>query len=112
CGCDYIPKDIFKICKSALGYGFQAWVTYQRVALRQPYEAITTMMEDMFEETISTSTATSFVTTVASRYAPAEAALLRRMLESPFIHVDDTNWRFAKSSFHKIVRVVVRAGFL
>jgi predicted RecB family nuclease len=90
CGCDYLPKRIFKICKSALGYGFQAWVTYQRVALRQPYEAITTMMEDMFEETISTSTATSFVTNLANRYAPAESALLRRMLDSPFIHVDDT----------------------
>jgi predicted RecB family nuclease len=90
CGWDYIPKGIFKICKSALGYGFQAWVTYQRVALRQPYEAITTMMEDMFEETISTSTATSFVTSVACRYTPAEATLLRRMLDSPFIHVDDT----------------------
>jgi len=48
------------------------------------------MMTDMFEERISTSTAASFVTTVARRYAPAESALLCRMLDSAFIHVDDT----------------------
>ena len=90
CGCHYLPPAIFKICKSSLGYGFQAWVTYQRVALRQPYEAITEMMEDMFEEKITTSTAANCVRIVANRYARAESALLRRMLDSPFIHVDDT----------------------
>jgi len=90
CGCNYLPPAILKIWKSALGYGFQAWVTYQRVALRQPYEAITMMMEDMFEERITSSTAVSFVRTLAKRYVPAESTLLRRMLDSPFIHVDDT----------------------
>jgi transposase len=90
CECLYLPPAIFKICKSAFGYGFQAWVTYQRVALRQPYEAITRMMEDMFEEKITEGAAVSFVRAVAERYAPAESALLRRMLDSPFIHVDDT----------------------
>lgn len=90
CGCHYLPSSIFKISKSALGYGFQAWVTYQRVALRQPYEAITIMLEDMFEEKITTSTAVSFVKNLANRYAAAEVALLRRMLASPFIHVDET----------------------
>jgi predicted RecB family nuclease len=90
CGCDYLPPAIHKICKSSLGYGFQAWVAYQRVALRQPYEAITRMMEDMFEEKITSATAVNFVSAVADRYARAESALLRRMLKSPFIHVDDT----------------------
>ena len=33
CDCHYLPPAIHKICKSSLGYGFQAWVTYQRVAL-------------------------------------------------------------------------------
>ena len=48
------------------------------------------MMEDMFEERITTSTAANCVTTVANRYIRAESALLRQMLKSPFIHVDDT----------------------
>jgi hypothetical protein len=48
------------------------------------------MMEDMFEERMSKDTAVSFVREVAERFGPAEATLLRRMLDSPFIHVDDT----------------------
>ena len=90
CGCNYLPAAIHKICKSALGYGFQAWITYQRVALRQPYEAITRMMEDMFEEKISDATAVNSVRAAADRYARAESSLLRHLFDSPFIHVDDT----------------------
>jgi hypothetical protein len=90
CDCHYLPPTIFKICKNSLGYGFQAWVTYQRVALRQPYDAIAQMMEDMFEEKIATSTAANCVKIVADRYIRAESALLQRILDSPFIHVDDT----------------------
>jgi hypothetical protein len=60
-----------------VGYGFQAWVTYQRVALRQPYEAITNMMQDMFEERITTSTAVSLVRNLANRYARTETTLLQ-----------------------------------
>jgi hypothetical protein len=52
-------------------------VAYQRVALRQPYEAITRMMEDMFEEKITSATAVNFVSAVADRHARAESALLR-----------------------------------
>ena len=89
CDCHYIPPAIYKICKSSLGYGFQAWVTYQRVALRQPYEAITRMMEDMFEEKITTHGG-QLREDVAERYGRAESALLRRIMDSPFIHVDDT----------------------
>jgi predicted RecB family nuclease len=90
CTRHHIPSTLFNIRTNTLGYGFQAWVTYQRVALRQPYEAITNMMQDMFEETIRTSTAVSFVRNLANRYVRAETTLLQRLLASPFIHVDDT----------------------
>ena len=29
----YLPRAIFNIRQNTLGYGFQAWVAYQRVAL-------------------------------------------------------------------------------
>ena len=44
----------------------------------------------MFEETITDSTAVNFVKAVADRYVRAEFILLSRLLDSPFIHVDDT----------------------
>jgi predicted RecB family nuclease len=91
CSCDYCPPVIAKMRSTqAFGDGFRAWVAYQRIALRQPYEAIVQMMDDMFGEYISTSAVMSFVRQLAKRYASSEAILLRRIKESPFVHVDET----------------------
>jgi predicted RecB family nuclease len=91
CHCHYCPPVIGKLPHMpSLGSGFRAWVTYQRVALRQPYDAISQMMEDMFEEHLAEGTAVSFVQSMAQRYQAAEAILLRRIRESRFVHGDET----------------------
>jgi transposase len=91
CGCDYCPPAIARMSHTqAFGDGFRVWVTYQRIALRQPYEAIAQMTDDMFGEHVSTSTVVSFVQQLARRYRSSEAILLRRIKESPFVHVDET----------------------
>jgi hypothetical protein len=66
CGCDYCPPAIAIGHTQAFGDGFRAWVTYQRIALRQPYQAIAQMIDDMFGEHLSTSTVVSFVQHLAN----------------------------------------------
>jgi predicted RecB family nuclease len=91
CCCDYCPPAIAKMSHSqGFGDGFRAWVTYQRSALRQPYDAIRQMVEDMFDQHFTTATAVHFVRHMAKRYTSAEAVLMRRIKESPFVHVDET----------------------
>ena len=57
CGASYIPPAILKLWKRSFGEGVRAWVTYQRIALRQPWEAIVQMMDEMFEESMTTAAA-------------------------------------------------------
>jgi hypothetical protein len=90
CGDTYIPPAISKVWKWSFGDGVRAWVTYQRIALRQTWDAIVQMMDDMFEESMTSAAAVYCVASMAEKYAPAEALLLRRLKQSPFIHVDET----------------------
>jgi hypothetical protein len=48
------------------------------------------MLEDRFDEPFSMATAVLFVGHMARRYTSAERILLRRIKESPFVHVDET----------------------
>jgi len=90
CGVSYAPPAILTLCKRSFGDGVRAWITYQRIALRQPWNAIVQMMDDMFEESMTTGAAVYCVECMAEKYAPAEAMLLQRLKQSPFIHVDET----------------------
>jgi len=89
CGKYYIPP-IFKLGYQLFGHSFQAWTIYQRIILRLPYRIITQVMEDLFGERASEGTILNFMRYFAEYYAATEKNLVKRILESPFIHVDET----------------------
>ena len=100
CGVTYVPPAIFELCKRWFGDGVRAWVTYQRIALRQPWEAIVQMMDDMFEESMTSAAAVDCVEFMASKCAPSEALLLQRLKQSPFIHADETKINIQGTSYY------------
>lgn len=90
--CDehYNPRGIQKLGRQLFGHAFQAWTIYQRIILRLPYRVITQVMEDLFAERTSETTILNFMKHFAESYADTESILVQRILESPFIHVDET----------------------
>ncbi len=72
------------------GHGFQVWMVYQRLELRLPYRTIVRAIEEQFNESINNDTAARCLTYVARYYQETEKNLLRSLLNSPFIHVDET----------------------
>lgn len=76
--------------RHAFGHGLQSWVIYQRVVLRLPYEIIVHVMDHLFGIGLCISTIIGFVGNLAGYYASTEAALLRAILQSDFVHVDET----------------------
>ena len=86
----YEPPSIQRLGAQTFGHGFRAWSVYQRIILRLPYRMITQAMEDLFHETASEASIINFVASFGEYYRRTESALLKRLLESPFIHVDET----------------------
>ncbi len=90
CSRSFAPNAIVKLGNRVFGHSFQAWVVYQRLFLRLPYRVITQVVEDHFRETITAGTIPNFFRYLTQYYAGTEKQLLQRILESPFVHVDET----------------------
>ena len=90
--CDkyYTPRGILQFENQVFGHSFQAWVIYQRMILRLSFRLIIQIMEDMFAERASLGTILKFFQRFAQYYAPTEHLLIQRLLQSPFIHADET----------------------
>jgi len=91
CKKTYAPSKIRKYPKNQVyGHGFGAWVVYQRVALRLPYESIVESAFEQFSETFSVPQPLKFLEQFAEYYTRTERQITESMLRSPFVHVDET----------------------
>lgn len=79
----YKPSQVY-------GHGIKAWITYHRVALRLPYESISESLDEQFKETISSGSIPRLIKHLATNYAETENSIIQHLLESPFIHADET----------------------
>ena len=74
----------------SFGHGFKAWVVYQRLVLRLPYRIIIQQNKELFGENISQGSISNFLTYFAKYYTETEQSLIKKILDNPFIHVDET----------------------
>jgi hypothetical protein len=86
----YEPPSIKRLSGQTFGHGFRAWAVYQRIILRLPYRMINQALEELFHETASEASIINFVKSFAEYYRRTESILVKRLLESPFIHADET----------------------
>jgi len=90
CRC-YAPSEIKKYGSNQLyGYEFQAWLVYQRIALRMTYENIAEMVTEQFHEKMPLSYTVIAIKNLSAAYAETENGIIRHLLESPFLHADET----------------------
>ena len=87
----YSPPEIRKYSSNQIyGYRFQAWLVYQRVALRMTYESIADMVTEQFHEKMSWNYTIHAIENLSASYAETEKGIIRHLLESPFLHADET----------------------
>jgi hypothetical protein len=65
-------------------------VIYHRLFLRLPYRIITQELSDELNEEMSEGTIANFIRYFSDYYCATEKLLTQKILESPFIHVDET----------------------
>jgi predicted RecB family nuclease len=86
----FLPPAITRHGKRLFGHGFRAWVVYQRVVLRLPFAVMVQVIRDLFSEHLSPASALLFIQDFARLYARTERLLLKKILQSPFVHIDET----------------------
>ena len=90
CKVEYAPPSNRLLRGQRFGWNFQAWVVYQRIALRMSYRLISKAAFDLFSEQLSVPTAVGFVVKFAENYRRTEDLLLRGLLDGPVVHLDET----------------------
>ncbi|MDP2606629.1 MAG: TM0106 family RecB-like putative nuclease [Deltaproteobacteria bacterium] len=86
----YAPPQIQKLKGCLFGHSFRCWAVYQRIVLRLPYLVIRQVFYDLFREQINEVSVINFLTDLATYYVRTERQLLKSILSSPFIHIDET----------------------
>ena len=79
------------------GHGFIAWVSYHRLAMRLPFNKIVQLVEDSFGEQL-TNQLYMLIVRLSCFYIDTEQMLLKRILNSPFVHMDETTINIRGSS--------------
>jgi len=86
----FSPAKIEKIGSGHFGHDFKSWVIYQRLFLRLPYRIIQLNFKELFNENISEGALITILKNHSSFYSFTEKQHLKQILNSPFIHVDET----------------------
>ncbi|MGO8751950.1 MAG: IS66 family transposase [Thermoguttaceae bacterium] len=89
-GRQYPPPAISRLQGRMFGHSFLSWVAYQRVVLMLPVGPIAQTLAALFSETVGRSTICKFIHQLSDDYSYTETLLWRSILQSPFIHVDET----------------------
>lgn len=85
------PQEIDQYGRSQLyGRTFKAWVVYLRVMHRLPYPRIADIAHDQFHIDASWPYFPAYIREFASSYTETHTAITEQLLQSPFLHVDET----------------------
>jgi len=90
CGRAFLPPAIVRLGQRIFGYGFTAWVVYQRIVLRLPVGVISRVTHDLFSEELNRSSVSWLISRAADYYQATETLLWQQILRSPVIQVDET----------------------
>jgi hypothetical protein len=71
-------------------YGFKTWIAYQRVALRQPYGNIRSMIKELFDEDLCDRAIMSYMVEVGSMHQNEYERIIKKLLDSAILCIDDT----------------------
>jgi hypothetical protein len=91
CHHSFSPPQIRKLGTGTMyGHGFIACVSYHRLVMRLPYNKIVQLVEDSFGEQVNQSTIQCLIVRLSCFYIGTERMLLKKVLKSPFVHMDET----------------------
>lgn len=93
CGRVFRVKISQRLIEGKYGWNLLAWVTYQNVVNGLSFLKIQKNLEDTFELGVPRTTLHRFKSLAASYHRSSYQGLLNRIVQSPVIHVDETQFK-------------------
>ena len=91
CKREFPPSDLVVRGRPRLyGHGFKILIVYQRIVLRLSYQIMRMAIEDMFNESLNDRTMVLHIREIALFHCETEKKVIHHLLESPFLHADET----------------------
>jgi hypothetical protein len=90
CNNTYAPLKLRQISRDLYGHNFKSWVVFQRIEIQLSFSKINSSLAGMINDKIGSSTGVEFVRQFSEYYEDTENSTIEKLLQSPFIHVDET----------------------
>ena len=91
CSRIYPPNEIRNIPPNTLyGHGLKAYICYNRIALRTPYQKIAELVNEQFNESIDWSYTVNYIVHLSKYFSETEKQIKNKILNSNIIHADET----------------------
>ncbi|NQX84896.1 MAG: TM0106 family RecB-like putative nuclease [Flavobacteriaceae bacterium] len=86
----YASLKFREISRGLYGHNLMAWVVFQRIQIQLSFSKISNSLQGLINEKIRPATGVVFVERFSKYYLETENEIITKLLESPFIHVDET----------------------
>ncbi len=100
CRSCFKPHSINRLRNRVFGRSFLCFATYLRVELRLPTRVASQVLGALFGEAVGSGQVVRFVSYISREYQSLEKLLLRRLLQSPVLHADETTVKIRNFSHY------------
>ncbi len=90
CNNSYASLKFREINRDLYGHNLKAWIVFQRVEIQLSFSKISSSLFGLINEKLRPATGVVFVQQFSEYYKETENKIIEKLLESPFIHTDET----------------------
>ncbi len=90
CNNSYAAVFFRELGRGIYDHNFKAWVVFQRIEIQLSFRKINSSLYRMINHKIGSGAGVDFVRSFSEYYEETENRIIKKILESPFIHADET----------------------
>jgi predicted RecB family nuclease len=90
CNFSHPPLYIRQLSRQLYGHNYKAWYVFQRIELQLPFTKINNGILGIINDKVGSAYGCQFIQDFSDAYEETEHKIIKNILNSPFIHVDET----------------------
>jgi hypothetical protein len=90
CNTIYASLSFRELSRQLYGHNYKSWFVFQRIEIQLPFPKINETLSSLINDTIGKSYGSELVKDFSLLYEQTEAKIIENIINSPFIHADET----------------------